>query len=608
MCLCLTCFIGRVQNDSLLIQTNFELALQNQNIADSLIADANIVASKSNSFGVKDYFEYQNARYLFITGSLDSAYACSKKALESIPPSNFQTSAKYFNLLGSIKGMKGDYERAVDLMLRAVKIYDYHGNTYRSALIENNIANIFFSLKDYESAYDHAYISYQTLKDQSDTINISAVTGVLAVSAIKRGDTENGSKLTQEALALSMKYNNPVGLIIAYYAQGELLQKEKDWEAAIESYRASKVLSTKLNHVHYTLLNNIALLHAYTEVADYEKAIAYGLEAIEQSTSQKNDNTYYSISKQLGYAYAGKREYQKAYQFLNEALSAYIKTAGIESRETINEMLIKYETQKKETEIAEQKVLILQKQKSVDDRNSWIIILLSVLILSVLIFLVIRYSIQKRVQRLKFLQQEKVTRTAIQAEETERERISNELHDGIAAAITGAKIQLELLDEKHQFDFDKLLANLSEIHADVRNISHNLMPVNFESKSLPEVVNNHCERLNSAQLKINFYNNIQNDFKLSESTSSIVYRAVQELIQNVVKHADAKNCTVQFNLLEQYLIVSVEDDGNGFSSIDQNGQGLKSIERRLQNIGGEFKVESNKEDGTLCVLSIPIER
>ena len=148
---------------------------------------------------------------------------------------------------------------------------------------------------------------------------------------------------------------------------------------------------------------------------------------------------------------------------------------------------------------------------------------------------------------------------------------------------------------------------MSNIHGDVRKISHNLMPVDFKQKSINDVINDYCDQMKSSNLKTMCFDNSVGKLRISDNKARIIYRVIQELIQNVIKHANAKHCTVQFSSFENKMNISIEDDGVGFENVDQNGQGLKSIEKRLNNIDGEFSIESNKGEGTLCVITIPAE-
>ncbi|UKN00290.1 sensor histidine kinase [Paracrocinitomix mangrovi] len=582
--------------DSTMIAQNFLKATMGLSDIDSIKNTNRQVAQTPR---LKDVYQYHLCRYFFMTSQVDSVILYANQAIPNVSETE---AAKYYNLVGSAFSVKGDYDVAIEQMLKAKVIYEKNGDHYKAAIIENNLANVFFSLKQYESSYQYAFSAYNYLSEINDTIYYSSVASIAAVSAIKLDSIEQGEELSQEALNNAIQYNNPIGQIIAFYAKGELLQKKDSVKEAVDMYDRSMILSRQFGQTHYVMLNHIALLHAYSELQLFNEAIVSGEEALKLSKSQNNDNTLYSIHKQLGYAYAGKGEFKKAFENMALANELYVEFAGIESREIINEMMVKYETEKKERALAEEQLKSLKSEQKLANRNWWILLLASgVLVLAILLYFLRRSSVN-RIQRLKLVQEHKIAKAAVLGEEKERERVAADLHDGVASSLTAAKIQLELLASNKEINLNEVLNQINKTHLDVRRISHNLMPVDFDERNLEDTLKLYCKGNSSDKLVIHFTSNL-GDKKVQATKAKMIYRWVQELINNVQKHAKARNCFVQLLMDNNKIVLSVEDDGIGFDLDDNvDGIGIVSIQKRVENLGGEIIFESAKDKGTLVSI------
>src|SRR5690606_28970543 len=126
-------------------------------------------------------------------------------------------------------------------------------------------------------------------------------------------------------------------------------------------------------------------------------------------------------------------------------------------------------------------------------------------------------------------------------EEKERKRMAYELHDGIASNLVAIKLQLE--NNTNNLSLSNTLDLIGNTHQEVRKIAHNLMPIDFKSQNLVEAIESFCQECNSAKLPVHFQTN-SNQIHLNKEKSIVLYRTIQELIQNSLKHANAKQIDV----------------------------------------------------------------
>lgn len=206
-------------------------------------------------------------------------------------------------------------------------------------------------------------------------------------------------------------------------------------------------------------------------------------------------------------------------------------------------------------------------------------------------------------------QQEKLENEKIK----ERNRISEELHDGVLGKLFGTRMNLGFLaidgDKKtlkqHRFYLDEL----QTIEKEIRNVSHELSDnigsslINF-STLIKEVLKTNS-KLGGYKFKIDESIDWQ---QINQINKVNLYRIIKEAIQNITKHASAKKVNLFFNIEDDKLIVEIKDDGVGFDNTQKRkGIGMKNMTSRVKKIKGTFKILSNSDNGTHLIIKIPIK-
>jgi signal transduction histidine kinase len=225
---------------------------------------------------------------------------------------------------------------------------------------------------------------------------------------------------------------------------------------------------------------------------------------------------------------------------------------------------------------------------------------------------------QEREQLLKKInhQQEIIARSILKTQENERRRIAEDLHDGLGYTLSTLKLNLTSLQEIVKDNDDgKFLHNsfllLEESFRELKSISNNLMPDILFRFGLIVAIDDLCKKINNTgQLFINFrYFNIKKKFRKDFEIE--VYRVLQELINNTIKHAEARHLEIQFVNQGNLLVITVEDDGKGFDyqkklKSKNKGKGLINIINRINFLQGELHVESGLNKGTTFILHLPL--
>jgi signal transduction histidine kinase len=241
----------------------------------------------------------------------------------------------------------------------------------------------------------------------------------------------------------------------------------------------------------------------------------------------------------------------------------------------------------------------------------WFITLMAILITGS-IFYIIRYYYRRQLEKQKIVLEKEL------AIEQERTRMSRELHDGLGSMLSGIKHsfvamknQLELKDNdevKFHHNIDKLNESIKEL----RNISHSMASDSLLKYGLENSLRDYCRNTSEpGVLNISFAAIDTDHIQLSEEQSFHIFRIVQELLQNIIKHAEAKNAILQISYNARRLYITVEDDGTGFD-LDaikhKKGLGLKNVETRVKILKGRIDYQSAHLKGTSVLIEIPANK
>jgi signal transduction histidine kinase len=286
-----------------------------------------------------------------------------------------------------------------------------------------------------------------------------------------------------------------------------------------------------------------------------------------------------------------------------------------------SELETKYETEKKEARIHQ--LLALEEIQALSNQRKKVFIYILIggfLTLSVIILLLYRNYKQKQTlqqQRISELETEKqleATEAVLKGEEQERTRIAKDLHDGLGGMLSGIKYSFTTMKENlimtpdnHQA-FERSLDMLDSSIKEMRRVAHNMMPEALVRFGLDTALKDFCNDINqSGALKVNYQSFGMEGIVLEETTSITLYRIIQELLNNTMKHANARSAIVQLTLSNGQLSVTVEDDGKGFDTNIlkvKKGIGWVNIQNRVEFLKGKLDITSKACEGTSVQIEL----
>ncbi len=545
---------------------------------------------------------FEKAIYYNDTGVADSVIKLSRFGIEEAQRRKGYKSetmkAAFMNLLAAKYQMQGQYGEATDLMLEALKIFEKNGNDKYASILNFNIGAYYTSLKDYSLGKKYFSESYERFKTIKDTTHMSAALIALSECHFHLEEYENCKTTAELSYELAKKSNYLTAQISYFWITGSLYKKEKKYDEALQQFNTGEALTKTTN-----IYTNYYLVHFVVDKMKIYNAQTKYLSAIEESKKLEDILSDPSITiilhdyhEAMSKSYFGIGNTRLAYEHLEKAYTLKNQTLDKENKEIVSRLTLEYETEKKERQIAEQELEI--QKKNVQMRNRLIAGI--IIIAGFLTYFFVMRRNQKN--KLKIMEKEKeneVLSARVLGEEVERSRISKELHDGIASNLVAVKLQVENNAEISQ----KILSLVQETHKEVRQIAHNLMPIDFEKQNLVDVIKSFCEECTTDNRPVNFQTNVEK-INLDKDRSMVLYRTVQEFIQNAIKHSQAKQIDVF--LMENKGIVSlnIEDNGIGFDSkLKETSKGLSGIIDRLEKIKGRINIDSS-DKGTSVFISI----
>lgn len=615
-----------------LIDIGFGIADRNPDSAITYYNQAYALAKKLNY--IKGIFKYYACygNILSMRGNFEQALDVSMKqvALAEGSKDTRLIGAAYNNIAGSYTDL-GNIDKALEYYLKAISIYEQRNDQKHLAAVYGNLLGIFSSV---------GHSPAKALKYGLKAIEISRAnnnTGVLQEALlnvtyvyIKLNKLKEATGTITEAIAISRKEGDKVFLTDELIAYSKILSIEGKYDPLKTNADEIQTLATEIGGKSGLAHAPYFLALYYFGQKDNKQASAYAnisLALAKAGDMAELKISLYSLLSDIALADGNMSQYN-AYRLQSDTLNE--KFHSDITIKNLQEFEAKYNLSKKEAQID-----ILNSQQQIQkltlQRRMFYIIGLFGL---VLILLIVGWLLGKnterkhkllvsekelREQQIQTLQKEKElssTQSLLQGQERERSRLAKDLHDGLGGILTGTKYSLSnmkqnmIITAENAAAFEKTMNMLDQSITELRRVAHNMMPESLLKLSLNDALEDYCTQItNSGALKVT-YQSFDTEELVSTNTVNIaVYRVVQELINNVVKHAVAKSAIVQITFKEDILGITVEDDGKGIDMQGlamAEGMGYRNIKSRIDFLKGNIDIQSEKGKGTSVLIKIPV--
>lgn len=218
---------------------------------------------------------------------------------------------------------------------------------------------------------------------------------------------------------------------------------------------------------------------------------------------------------------------------------------------------------------------------------------------------------QKKISEIQLENDKLILSSQIEIQEETIQNIAREIHDNIGLSLTLAKLDINTIDLRHVIESKKKIENASELIGkaltDLRHLSHSLNSEVVKNNGLLKAIKNELSRIQKSGLL-----NIKLETKgqvvyIDANRELLIFRMLQECLNNIIKHSQAKKALVKITYLDDSLEIGIEDNGIGiknFNTKSKKGSGLLTMEARVKMLGGRIEIKSNN-NGTKIKLIIP---
>ena len=513
---------------------------------------------------------------------------------------NGAVALSYFMKAKDIYKAQKNYDKVIEINLTIVEIKrltDYKYKDYKYLIDEaidyavkrNNIPLLCKTYKEignnlFESDpskaidyYQKAILENKKVKDSFFEANVRANIGLVYIE--KLHDYKLARKYNALAFDYYQKHKLNFSIACNYINQADVFLKEKKYDSAMILYQKADVLKIKDNNTNTRIILYGLMADLYKEMKNYKKALEY-------------------------------TDKQKVYQSIND---------DNQQVKAIRDIDAKYQTKEHKTQIA-------GLQNDMKKGGAVIVFLLALLILFVLGYknlnkkkkiaeqekLIEIHKLENILQEHELHEIDKI----LEGQEKERVKIANDLHDNLGSLLATVKLnfnnlkqqQNKTIEDKDQL-FDKTDSLIEEAYQKVRTIAHTKNAGVIANQGLLSAVKNIAKKVSiPGKLKVEVIP-FGLEERLENSLEIAIFRMIQEILTNAIKHAEASEIIINLTQHDTSLNIIVEDNGKGFNpkTIDKKeGMGITNIEKKVEQMGGVFSIDSFEKRGTSIIIDIPL--
>ena len=558
--------------------------------------------------------------HFYAFSQYDSAVVYYEKALDAVEqmrnfPKQFEENhiddlfSSVYGSIGNLYNIQGKYHEAVEYYHKALRIFEKHDWKESQANARYNIGEMYLTMNNYEQAEINYTKMDAVAHELNDTMFIALAKLGLSVVFLNGNNYDKALECANAAYDYFFAHpeettfkTSTLNVLAGIYLDGynDDSRAEEYVRQALQIAEGFEIAPTKKS-ASLRRLSDIYLFRG-----EWRNAEQTALEALATDNSEPaNTLALYEI---LAKTYAHLGNASKSNEYIDKLKELQSSWSNKHYQSAIREMEVKYETEKKETQIA-----ALKEEKR-------LVMLLGiagggVLFLALAVSLLFwRSTVQKRrlsekqkefaEQQVKQLEQEKqliATQAVLDGETAERSRLARDLHDGLGSKLTGVRLHLQELRQGAELveadakQYNLAMEMLDEATHEMRRVSHNLMPDALTRYGLKQAVDDFCRSM-SPNIVFDWYGT---ENRLNPKLELLIYRSIHELVNNALKYSGTSQIMVQIMQDTDSIGFTVQDDGCGFDpSATTKGTGLQNVRTRVASFGGNIQIDTKAGEGT----------
>ncbi len=561
----------------------------------------------------KSYLNTSAGHYAEAINNLDSALFF---ASESKHENRVFFTGKIYSVMSVNYRYLNEYKKSIDYLLKAITVFEKLNKYPNLVSSYYNLGNSYKEMDEFEKQKECGEKALFYAKKTGDKKDLFVANLMIAFAYTMMNQFKEAKIYINE----TKKYydeNNAFESVLSFHLISGLINMNlNELDEANYNFNESLKIAEKWKHTFSIIQSKMQLGRVLTlqkKFAEAEKV----LKATETEIAKTKENSQNDVLLDyMSRLYEESGNFEKALQYYKSYKQLKDSTTSSENKNYISSLETKFQVHKQEAQI------LVQNEKLRQRRIIIGILIISLMGILLTTFIYTRYFRQKQIiqqQRINQLETEKnltATSSVLKGEEQERTRLAKDLHDGLGGMLSGIKYTLNhmkgnlIMTAENAQAFERSIDMLDSSIKEMRRVAHNMMPEALVKFGLDTALKDFCSDINqSGIMKISYLSYGMEQNEIEQTKSITIYRIVQELVNNALKHSAAKETIVQLSLSEGNLAVTVEDDGKGFdiTNLDKSrGIGWSNIKNRVAFLNGKIDINSNAGSGTSILIEITV--
>jgi signal transduction histidine kinase len=513
---------------------------------------------------------------------------------------------------GVITFLSSDYQNVLPHFIRSLNLFDSLKDNRGIAAVNNEMAVFYHKQKDNEKSEEALDAAEKAARESNSLEQLGTTLHHRGVWLSMEGNFKAARPFFEEVLKIRTDIKDSVGLGYIYLDFAEMALSEGNLQLALENLDRSTGIRQRLGDRQGVIVNTVNKGETYYNAGLFREALPLFLSGIEEGTkigfTDLVQHTYGFTAK----TYVALGDYKNAYSYQVDGYQLKDSLFNIARTKVIQDMQAKYETEKKNQ-------TIILKQATIE-KNYVLISGLSITVI-LLVILFIMWRTKNLQQQEVILQEQKIRlreaqiNAVIESQEQERKRFATDLHDGMGQLISALQLNISSLRQPATFEkrdqlFEASDQLLNEVHDEIRNIAFNLMPPVLVKEGLVPAVHELVRKINkSGKIKASL-SVFDVKGRFPQVTEISLYRVIQEFLSNIIKYSRAGEVTISFTGYENELVLTIDDDGDGYDLIEfqnsKEGNGWRNVNSRINLIKGSIEIDTQaRRKNSTIIITIP---
>lgn len=527
---------------------------------------------------------------------------------------DYEALARIYDNLSLAYYYNGKYDDNLKYGLKAIALYDSLGDFQNLAIMYGELG---YQMKrrDLPKAFEMMRRGKSILEDLNETDPLSSVYNNYGVLHEMSNQLDSATYYYRKSLSAKRLLNDSLGIPYSLNNIAAVKQMQQQNDSALFYLHESTRIRGIKNDIIGLAENYQQYGQVYAAKGNYSKSNEYFQMSLQLALKHGYVLLAQNLYKDLSKLHEEKGEHIKALNYHKLHKHFHDSIINIETNRTIADLQVRFETEEKEKALLEERAAKAQALLTASNRQKWIwgVALLSgIVVLSVLIVMQQnKRKAQEEKDKAVILEQEKGLAAIINAQEEERIRVAKELHDGVGQQISAVSLNFQALSKKISTtspelipDFEKIKRMIHDTGSDIRTVSHKMMPKALTAFGLVDALEDMIDKsLTGIGVECRFEHQNMEE-RLTQTVEIGLFRISQELVNNIIKHADATKVEIKLLKNGGICTLTISDNGKGFESAKTDGIGMLSITSRVNALRGEFRIESEVGRGTMAVVRV----